>query len=105
MALFRMSAAKSIAGESKNCCILAYTRWTHAIAHPPPLDSAISRSAILPPLVLPEFEKNLDTINNQFGSGFHIGSGSMELMAVPKKKDLGFCGNVIFAVTVFIFQH
>lgn len=81
-----MSAAKSIAGESKNCCILAYTRWTHAIAHPPPLDSAISRSAILPPLVLPEFEKNLDTINNQFGSGFHIGSGSMELMAVPKKK-------------------
>ena len=78
--------ARSIVGESKKCRISPFTRWTHAIAQPPPLDSAISRSAVLPTLVLPEFEKNIDTINNQFGTGFFLGSGSMELMAVPKKK-------------------
>ncbi|KAL7589857.1 hypothetical protein Lser_V15G37398 [Lactuca serriola] len=86
MALLRMSMAKSIARESKNRCILAFTRWTHAIAQPPPLGSAISRSAVVPPMVLPEFEKSIDTFNNEIGSGFYVGSGSMELMAVPKKK-------------------
>ncbi|CAH1431549.1 unnamed protein product [Lactuca virosa] len=86
MAFLRMSMAKSIARESKNRCILAFTRWTHAIAQPPPLDSAISRSTVVPPMVLPEFEKRIDTFNNEIGPGFYVGSGSMELMAVPKKK-------------------
>ncbi|KAI3733666.1 hypothetical protein L6452_13116 [Arctium lappa] len=86
MALSRIAMARSVASKSKDSCILAFTRWTHAIAQPPLLDTAISQSAVLPPFVLPEFERSIDTINNDIGSGFYGGSGSMELMAVPKKK-------------------
>nr|XP_043612995.1 uncharacterized protein LOC122584968 [Erigeron canadensis] len=83
MALSRMS---SIAGGSKNCCISSFRRWVHTVAQPPSLHNAIVPSNLSPPLVFPEFERNPDSINNEFGSGSYLGIGSMELMAVPKKK-------------------
>ncbi|KAI3696378.1 hypothetical protein L1987_79392 [Smallanthus sonchifolius] len=80
------ATARSIAGESKKRCIFAFTSWIHAVAQPPPLASAINQSAVTAPSVLPEFERSIDSVNNDISSGFYIGSGSMELMAVPKKK-------------------
>ncbi|XP_021997200.1 uncharacterized protein LOC110894303 isoform X2 [Helianthus annuus] len=82
MALSSISVLKP-----NNHCIFTFTRWVHAIAQPPPLAGSISPSAVTAPVVLPEFERSTDTIdNNDIGSGFYVGPGSMELMAVPKKK-------------------
>ena len=59
-------------------------RWTHGAAIPSPLDGLIERNVISPPLVLPENSNNARI----FGYGFPSCSfgGSMELMAVPKRK-------------------
>lgn len=72
--------------DSKVSCALALKRCLHGITQPPPLESAITQSASSPPFILPEFERSVDTFDNRFGSGFHVGNGPMELMAVPKKK-------------------
>ncbi|KAH0674859.1 hypothetical protein KY285_022660 [Solanum tuberosum] len=61
-------------------------RFSHAISIPPPLDSTIYlQTASSPSLVLPEHD------NNNYNIGFMVPNspflgGSMELMAVPKKK-------------------
>ncbi|XP_022725229.1 uncharacterized protein LOC111281804 [Durio zibethinus] len=71
--------------------LLRLRRWLHASALPPPLDAPISQPTASQPLVLPESDQILDSNSENdvgFGFGlpsFHFG-GSMELMAVPKKK-------------------
>nr|GMD00378.1 50S ribosomal protein [Ipomoea batatas] len=58
-------------------------RLAHGIAQPAPLDSAIGGPApTAPPLLLPEFD---ESIKGDAGDITFI-NGSMELMAVPKKK-------------------
>ncbi|KAG5539575.1 hypothetical protein RHGRI_019941 [Rhododendron griersonianum] len=65
-------------------------RWAHAIAvQPPPLDSSMGHAAVTAPFVLPELDR--DSVDNngnaEYGfPSFSFGGGSMELMAVPKKK-------------------
>lgn len=64
-------------------------RLAHAIAQPAPMESAIGSPApTAPTLVLPEFDEN---VKGDAGYGFQditFINGSMELMAVPKKKVL-----------------
>ncbi|KAM0020075.1 putative ribosomal protein L32p [Helianthus debilis subsp. tardiflorus] len=82
MALSRISVLKT-----NHHFIFTFTRWVHAIAQSPPLAGSISPSAVTAPVVLPEFERSTDNVdNNDIGSGFYVGPGCMELMAVPKKK-------------------
>ncbi|XP_055810035.1 uncharacterized protein LOC129880153 [Solanum dulcamara] len=61
-------------------------RFSHAIPIPPPLDNTVNHPTVSSPsLVLPEH----DNINNNIGFMFPNSpflGGSMELMAVPKKK-------------------
>jgi hypothetical protein len=69
-------------------CALGLRRLSHVMALPPPLDGVIHHGVSSPPCVLPEFNQNRDNNNIGFGldfSSFPYG-GSMELMAVPKKK-------------------
>ncbi|KAG5548268.1 hypothetical protein RHGRI_013839 [Rhododendron griersonianum] len=66
-------------------------RWAHAIAaQPPPLDSSMGHAAVTAPFVLPELERDSVDNNGNVEYGFPSfsfgGGGSMELMAVPKKK-------------------
>jgi hypothetical protein len=60
------------------------------MALPPPLDGVIHRGVTSAPCVLPEFDQNRDDNNNNIGFGLGFSNfpygGSMELMAVPKKK-------------------
>ena len=63
------------------------------MALPPPLDAPIHRELTSPPPVLPESDSgdnNNNNNNNNIGFGFEFPSfsfgGSMELMAVPKRK-------------------
>ncbi|GMJ05656.1 hypothetical protein like AT1G26740 [Hibiscus trionum] len=61
----------------------------HASALPPPLDASISHPPPSQPLVLPESDEIPDSNSNtNFGFGFPTFAfgGSMELMAVPKRK-------------------
>ncbi|EXC20013.1 hypothetical protein L484_015690 [Morus notabilis] len=74
-----------------NVASLLGLRWAHGAALPAPLDGIISRSIALPPLVLPEFDRpSPEDSNNSGNIGFGFPSfssgGSMELMAVPKRK-------------------
>ncbi|XP_021895850.1 uncharacterized protein LOC110813134 [Carica papaya] len=68
----------------------ALRRWTHVSAMRTPLDCLVDYSVASPPTVLPEFDHDHSGSTNQkiIGFGFPISSfgGSMELMAVPKKK-------------------
>ncbi|KAJ6982651.1 hypothetical protein NC653_025687 [Populus alba x Populus x berolinensis] len=78
------------AAEGKNGCRLGIRKWTHLVAMAPPLDGALECSIASPQFTLPEFDANQDTSDNSsdFGftfPGFSFG-GSMELMAVPKRK-------------------
>ena len=71
--------------------LLGLRRWLHASSLPPPLNASISQPTASQPLVLPESDQIPDRNSNidiGFGFGFpsfHFG-GSVELMAVPKKK-------------------
>jgi len=87
----RLTTLKRAAAESRR--ILESRSFNYVAAVSPPLDSAIDRSTASPPLVLPEFynyQDKSDSIvdENNFRFGFQSFSfgGSMELMAVPKKK-------------------
>ncbi|XP_071717507.1 uncharacterized protein [Rutidosis leptorrhynchoides] len=87
MALSRIATAKNITGDVKSYYILSFSRWTHAVSQSPSLAGAIiCQSDVTHPFILPESERSIDTINDNLGSGFYPGIGSMELMAVPKKK-------------------
>ncbi|KAL9424210.1 hypothetical protein AB3S75_036150 [Citrus x aurantiifolia] len=84
----RLAMLKSAGGTAG--WTLPFRRWAHATALPLPLDTAISSQIPPPPLVLPEFDRNGDTTNynnnSEFGFPSYSFAGSMELMAVPKKK-------------------
>ncbi|KAB5538504.1 hypothetical protein DKX38_016037 [Salix brachista] len=78
------------AAEGNNWCRLGIRKWAHVVAMAPPLDGPLESSIASPKFTLPEFDANRDTSNNSSdfeltipGSSF---SGSMELMAVPKRK-------------------
>ena len=76
------------AGEKIGYAFGPGRRWAHAVALPPPLDSAINPPTVSPSFVLPEIDRdavNGNGIKFQFPS-FSLGGGSMELMAVPKTK-------------------
>ncbi|GMN41901.1 hypothetical protein TIFTF001_011121 [Ficus carica] len=66
-------------------------RWAHCAPLPAPLDGIMDRNTASPPLVLPEFDRaSPEDSHNSGNTGFGFPSfssgGSMELMAVPKKK-------------------
>ncbi|OMO95990.1 Ribosomal protein L32p [Corchorus capsularis] len=65
--------------------VLGLRRWVHASALPPPSDASITPPTASQPLVLPESDRIPD---NDIGFGFQSFpfGGSMELMAVPKRK-------------------
>nr|XP_016453898.1 PREDICTED: uncharacterized protein LOC107778198 [Nicotiana tabacum] len=71
----------------KSNYIYSLRRFSHAIAQPAPLDRAVNYpTASSPSLVLPEYDNN-----NNKNIGFMLPNsplfgGSMDLMAVPKKK-------------------
>ncbi|KAM1049747.1 hypothetical protein EV1_031263 [Malus domestica] len=69
-----------------NASIFGTRRWAHIAAMPPPMGGAMPQPNISPPpLVLPESDPEK---NKNIGFGFpsFLFSGSMELMAVPKRK-------------------
>lgn len=74
--------------RSSSNFINSLRRFSHAISIPPPLDSTIYlQTPSSPSLVLPEHDDD----NNNNNIGFMVPNspslkGSMELMAVPKKK-------------------
>lgn len=68
---------------------LGLRRLSHVMALPPPLDGAIDCGVTSQPFVVPEFHRNPDEDDdNKIGFGFasFAHGGSMELMAVPKRK-------------------
>ncbi|XP_024023646.1 uncharacterized protein LOC21402981 [Morus notabilis] len=76
-----------------NVASLLSLRWAHSTARPAPLDGimTIHCSITSPPWVFPEFDPPSVDDSNNFGNiGFGFPSfssdGSMELMAVPKRK-------------------
>lgn len=64
--------------------------FSHVSTISPPLNGAIDRPTASPPLALPEFYDQSDSIDDKsfsFGfSSFSFDGGSMELMDVSKKK-------------------
>lgn len=84
----RLTSLKRAAVES--CRILETRSLSHVAAMPSPFNSVIDRSIAMPPLVSPEFDQNqpgsIDEKSLGFGLPSFAFSGSMELMAVPKKK-------------------
>ncbi|KAF8103839.1 hypothetical protein N665_0183s0017 [Sinapis alba] len=87
----RLTSLKRAAFES--CRFLEIRSFSHVAAAPPPFNSVIDRPiATQPPLISPEFDQNQNQPGSigekSFGFGFpsFAFSGSMELMAVPKKK-------------------
>ncbi|XP_068333908.1 uncharacterized protein [Pyrus communis] len=71
-----------------NASIFGTRRWAHIAAMPPPMGGAMPQPNISPPpLVLPESDRDTED-NNNIGFGFpsFLFGGSMELMAVPKRK-------------------
>ncbi|KAG7586420.1 Ribosomal protein L32p [Arabidopsis thaliana x Arabidopsis arenosa] len=85
----RLTTLKRAVVESRR--ILEFRSFSHVSAISPPLNGAIDRSTASPPLVLPEFyqdqlDSSIDDNNFRFGSPSFSFGGSMELMAVPKKK-------------------
>ncbi|VFQ84508.1 unnamed protein product [Cuscuta campestris] len=85
---FRVAALRSCWGNGKNVGPTSgFHKFAHAIAQPAPMDSIIFGNPIAPPIMaLPE---NQERIQGNIGYGFQditFFNGSMELMAVPKKK-------------------
>jgi hypothetical protein len=73
---------------------LLFRRFSHVMSLPPPFDEPIHSGLSSPPFVLPESNQNPDNNNIGFGfefPSFSFGGGSMELMAVPKRKVLSHC--------------
>ncbi|KAF2299169.1 hypothetical protein GH714_030892 [Hevea brasiliensis] len=70
--------------------MLALLRWFHIM--PPLLDGSLHRTIAPPQMVSPEFDPNPDNSSSRYINNLESGlpsfssGGSMELMAVPKKK-------------------
>nr|KJB07952.1 hypothetical protein B456_001G055100 [Gossypium raimondii] len=95
---------------------LGLRRWIHASALPPPLGAPIGHPPPSQSLVFPESDQTPESNNNSnigfgfgFGFGFPsfpLGGGSMELMAVPKKKvRMFFKIKRWFRMEMFIFYR
>ncbi|XP_028752525.1 uncharacterized protein LOC114712209 [Neltuma alba] len=69
----RLAMLKNTGGKIGN--MLGIKRWTHSNPQPPPLSGIINHGVSSPQCVLPELSFPSFSFN-----------GSMELMAVPKKK-------------------
>ncbi|KAG6708577.1 hypothetical protein I3842_06G087800 [Carya illinoinensis] len=69
---------------------LGLRRLSHIMAFPPPLEGVVDRGVTSQPFVLPEFYRDRDDDDNINSIGFEFpnftSAGSMELMAVPKRK-------------------
>ena len=80
---------KCAAGGNSGCRSVI-RRWAHFPAMARSLDGALESYITSPQLTLPEFDANQDTSSNSSNSGFGLPGfsfgGSMELMAVPKRK-------------------
>ncbi|CAK7326124.1 unnamed protein product [Dovyalis caffra] len=78
------------AAEGNNGFRLGTKRWAHVASMASPLDGALESSIASPQFILPEFDANQDTSDNGSDFGFRLPGfsvvGSMELMAVPKRK-------------------
>lgn len=80
--------------EGQTCSMLGLKAMANVLPHFSPLSGIMDRKDSTPPLVLPEFnhESDSDRIGNCSSVGFGFPSlsfsGSMELMAVPKRKVL-----------------
>ncbi|KDP37019.1 hypothetical protein JCGZ_06075 [Jatropha curcas] len=80
------------AGGGNNGCTLGLLRWIHAAAISPPLDCSLHRTIAPPLMVLPEFDQTPDNSSRNYNKNLEFGfrsfsfGGSMELMAVPKRK-------------------
>ena len=83
---FRVAAQRMSQGNAG--CFFGLRRLTHGLAIPAPISNVID-PVISPSLSLPEADSDFSC---QF-PGFASGSGSMELMAVPKKKVLTYSLN------------
>ncbi|CAA3021121.1 50S ribosomal L32pA [Olea europaea subsp. europaea] len=75
-------ATLKCAFSSTGCALGRLRRLAHAIAQPPPLVTTVNRTSS--PLGFPEY-KYRNEIEDVFPNWSFIG-GSMELMAVPKRK-------------------
>ncbi|KAI9168977.1 hypothetical protein LWI28_004817 [Acer negundo] len=80
----RLAMLKSAGG--KTACATTVRSFSHVAGLPPPLGAAIDSPTASLPLALPEFEQNPNKIDNQIGFPSFSFGGSMELMAVPKRK-------------------
>ncbi|XP_010551416.1 PREDICTED: uncharacterized protein LOC104822040 [Tarenaya hassleriana] len=82
----RLATVKRAAVNSG--CVLGCRSLSHVAAMPPPMaGGAVDRPVAPPPLVLPEFHQDQSGSVDEKGIGFGFSfGGSMELMAVPKKK-------------------
>ncbi|MED6170346.1 hypothetical protein PIB30_030062 [Stylosanthes scabra] len=73
MAAARFAMLKSTAGEIGS--ILGFRRWIQSVAQSPPLAGIVDNGAPSSQPLLPEFSSSISYLD-----------GSLELMAVPKKK-------------------
>ncbi|XP_050237629.2 uncharacterized protein LOC130014678 [Mercurialis annua] len=80
MAMLRSGMLKAADNYTK----LGFVRWAHVAAMPSLLDGSINSVIAPPQMVLPEFNPNSNDLGFGFSSFFS--GGSMELMAVPKRK-------------------
>lgn len=74
---------------SKGYGSFSISRLTHSIAMPSPTDVLLSPTTKSPQCVLPESDQISSSESNGAGLGFPcspFSGGSMELMAVPRKK-------------------
>ncbi|XP_047332959.1 uncharacterized protein LOC124936500 [Impatiens glandulifera] len=83
---FRLAMIRA-AGEKLGSAVTG-RRYAHISAIPGPLDCSMTYRSEPMQLILPESDYEFDSKDNigfEFPS-FHSGDGSMDLMAVPKKK-------------------
>nr|ADR71288.1 50S ribosomal protein L32pA [Hevea brasiliensis] len=86
----RIGMLKTAVG--KYGCTLSLLRWAHIASMPSPLDGSLQRTTAPPDMVLPEFDTNPDNVNSSYRNNLEFGfpsfsfGGSIEVMAVPKKK-------------------
>ncbi|XP_073136540.1 uncharacterized protein [Henckelia pumila] len=81
-------ASLKTAGVKAGCALVGCRRWAHSLAKPPPLGTAIDHviSPTSPPLVFPENVDDNFMRGAENSPNLPFFTGSMELMAVPKKK-------------------
>ncbi|KAG8654146.1 hypothetical protein MANES_05G105400v8 [Manihot esculenta] len=73
-------------------CALSLLRWAHVAAMPSPMDGSLQPTIAPTHMVLPEYDTHPHNSSGNYSNNLEFGfpsfafDGSMELMAVPKKK-------------------